>query len=360
MERRKFLRRSMAGGVASGVAAGLAGALKPASGAQAGNGRHSDLPSKFTPAAHSLSHSGYSPFTTPDYYTFTDDLVIERNRPGKPHQGKVLAAVEAHSDDIPLFAGGTVAKLIDEGYTGYLIRVSNDEAAGSTLGYGVVQNEKDIQGAAKALGCKKAFSFYYRNHRMDDNALIEIRARLIFLFRVLRVNTVFAMDPYDHYDENPDHLVVGKAVEGACWMSGSGKDYPEHYKAGLKPASIREKYYHPRSPQGHNLINRIVDISSYIDHKVRTNVANTGKGPAGTAGSALRRELASQGKKLPLLGGDDETANFEYVKRFLMDDFHLMGQQFGLEYAEAFHYIGPQPNYRDNIRKYVDDHAVSL
>src|SRR5947208_11855930 len=194
MERRKFLRRSIAGGMASGVAAGFAGALKPARAAQAGNGRQSDLPSKFTPSAYSLPSSKYSPFTTPDYYTYADDLFIERNQPGKPHQGKVLAAIEAHSDDIPLFAGGTVAKLIDEGHTGYLIRVSNDEAAGKTLGYGVVQNEKDLQGAAKALGCKRAFSFYYRNHRMDDNAMIEIRARLIFLFRVLQVNTLFAMD----------------------------------------------------------------------------------------------------------------------------------------------------------------------
>src|SRR5579872_3271142 len=162
MERRKFLRRSMAGG----AAAGLAGALQSANGAEPANGRHSDLPSRFTPSAYSLPSSNYSPFTTPDYYTFADDLFIERNRSGKPHQGKVLAAVEAHSDDIPLFAGGTVAKLIDEGYTGYLIRVSNDEAAGKTLGYGVVQNEKDIQGAAKALGCKKAISFYYRNHQI--------------------------------------------------------------------------------------------------------------------------------------------------------------------------------------------------
>ena len=219
--------------MAGGMALGFAGAVKPAPGAQAASGRHSDLPSKFTPSAYSNPSSHYSPFATSDYYTYADDLVIERNRTGKPYQGKVLAAVEAHSDDIPLFAGGTVAKLIDEGYTGYLIRVSNDEAAGKTLGYGVVQNEKDIQGAAQALGCKKAFSFYYRNHRMDDNAVIEIRARLIFLFRMLQVNTVFAMDPYDHYDENPDHLVVGKAVEGACWMSGGGKEYPEHYKAGL-------------------------------------------------------------------------------------------------------------------------------
>src|SRR5215813_8288418 len=221
MERRKFLRRSMAGG----LGAGFAGVAKPLAGAQTASGRQSDLPSKFTPTAYSLPSSKYSPFATPDYYTFADDLVIERNRAGKPHAGKVLAAVEAHSDDIPLFAGGTVAKLIDEGYTGYLVRVSNDEAAGKTLGYGVVQNEKDIQDAAKALGCKKAISFYYRNHRMDDNSIIEIRARLIFLFRYLQVNTVFAMDPYDHYDENPDHLVVGKAVEGACWMSGGGKEY---------------------------------------------------------------------------------------------------------------------------------------
>ena len=51
---------------------------------------------------------------------------------------------------------------------------------------------------------------------MDDCAIIELRQRLIFLFRLLQVNTVVAMDPYDHYDENPDHLVVGKAVETSC------------------------------------------------------------------------------------------------------------------------------------------------
>src|SRR5712692_3404509 len=278
MKRRRFLGGSIAGGFALGGAS----APGPAASGQAAAARSSDLPLNVTPTAYANRSSGYSPFTTPDYYTYADNLVIERNNPGKPHRGKVLAAIQAHSDDIPLFAGGTVAKLIDEGYTGYLIRISNDEAAGRTLGYGVVQNEKDIQGAAQALGCKKAYSFYYRNHRMDDNAMIEIRARLIFLFRMLQVNTVFAMDPYDHYDENPDHLVVGKAVEGACWMAGGGKDYPEHYKAGLKPARVREKYYHARSPQGHNLVNRIVDISAYIDHKVRTNAANKGKGPAGT------------------------------------------------------------------------------
>ena len=200
MDRRRFLGASTVSGVALGAAVA----------------QNSNLPAKYTPSAHTAPRSPLGATLTPDYYTFADNLVIERNQPGKPHKGKVLAAIQAHSDDSTLFAAGTVAKLIDEGYTGYLIRVSNDEKAGKTVGYGVVQNEIDNREAAKALGCTKAFSFYYRNHRMDDCAIIELRQRLIFLFRLLQVNTVVAMDPYDHYDENPDHLVVGKAVETSC------------------------------------------------------------------------------------------------------------------------------------------------
>jgi hypothetical protein len=100
--------------------------------------------------------------------------------------------------------------------------------------------------------------------------------------------------------------------------------------------------------------------SSDIDQKVRANIANKGKGPAGDAGLRLRRELAMQGKKLPLLGNDDDSANFQYVKHFLMEDFKVFGQQFGLEYAEAFRYVGPEPSFEGRIRKYANAHAVPL
>src|ERR1039457_4150938 len=123
MDRRKFLGRAVTGGAAGFV-------LQPQLEVQ--NAPHSDLPSQFKPSTYAFPRSPYNPFGATDYYSFADDLVIEQNRPGKPHQGKVLAAVQAHSDDITLGAAGTVAKLIDEGYTGYLIRVSNDESSGST------------------------------------------------------------------------------------------------------------------------------------------------------------------------------------------------------------------------------------
>ena len=59
-----------------------------------------------------------------------DEVVIERGISGKPHRGKVMAAIGANLTDIPFFSSGTCRKLMNEGYTGYLIRTSNDEMSG--------------------------------------------------------------------------------------------------------------------------------------------------------------------------------------------------------------------------------------
>ncbi len=90
MQRREFLGSTLSASLAGGAAAGD----KPPAGADA-------------PAAHPVT--------------------IEHPQPGQPHRGKVLATIAPHSDDHSILAGGTIAKLIAEGYTGYLIRTSNDE-----------------------------------------------------------------------------------------------------------------------------------------------------------------------------------------------------------------------------------------
>ena len=43
------------------------------------------------------------------------------------HAGKVFAAVHAHLSDVPYFAAGLCARLMEEGYTGYILRTTNDE-----------------------------------------------------------------------------------------------------------------------------------------------------------------------------------------------------------------------------------------
>lgn len=286
------------------------------------------------------------------------EVVIEKDLSGKPHAGKVLAVIEPHSDDTSIFCSGTVAKLIHEGYTGYLIRISNDEKCGpGTAGEAVLGNERDSQNIARILGLRKVFFFGYRNHRLDGISPLEIRGRLIFLFRLLKIDTVLSFDPWGHYEENPDHYVTAQAVESACWMAGMDKDYPEHFEAGIAPHSVKERYYYARGPQ---LINRIVDIGSHIDKKIAANIANKTQGPAGDAGARLRARLASQNLRLPILGDDDETANMQYVRHFLLKDDEELGRPYGLRYAEAFHYVDQRTPGSSALSEYIQKNAVPL
>ena len=160
-------------------------------------------------------------------------------------------------------------------------------------------------------------------------------------------------DPWGQYEENPDHYVTAQCVEAACWMAGMGKDYPEQFIAGIEPHAVREKYYFARGPQ---LVNRVVDISSYVQQKIEANLVNKTQGPAGESGSKLRASLAARHLRLPLLGDTDDTANREYIREFLLKRNREIGQKYGLEYAEEFHYIGPEG---DHVGDYVRKNAVA-
>ena len=295
--------------------------------------------------------------------TNKEEVYLEKFQKGQPHKGKVLAAIQPHSDDIPIFAGGTVAKLINEGYTGYLIRTSNDDHAGrgSTVGEVIYHNERDNYEVARVLGLKKVFDLGYRNHRMDNISIQELRGRLIFLFRLLKVDTIISYDPWGHYEENPDHYITASAVESARWMAAGRLDYPEHIDAGIEPHAVKERYYFARGP---HLVNRIVDITKTIDVKVEANHVIVTQGPGGNAGTLLKSRLEKEGKYLPILGNDSESANRNYIKNFVFDIDSIrirgvlsdkeVGKSHGIEWAERFHYIGPKES---KLEEYIKSHA---
>src|SRR5437016_2024372 len=168
------------------------------------------------------------------------ETFLERPVSGQPHQGKVLLALQAHSDDIPLMAAGTVAKLIEEGYTGYLVRATNDDmgdapALGTpgTIGENVLGNERDTAEVARVLGCRRHFDLNYNNHRMADVSLNELICRLIFLVRLLKVDTVVCWDPWAHDEENRDHYMIARGGAAASWMGARRHGYPARLAAGL-------------------------------------------------------------------------------------------------------------------------------
>jgi LmbE family N-acetylglucosaminyl deacetylase len=290
-----------------------------------------------------------------------DKVKIEKPVPGKPHKGKVLLAIQPHSDDIPLSAGGLVAKLLDEGYTGYLCSVSDDSRGSGTY----AQNRQNNKNIAEYYGMKDSFELLMPHHQMDSVGIQDLKQRFIFLIRFLKVDTLICIDPWGHYEENPDHYVTGRAVEAARWIAGN-QDYPEHFAAGFGPYTPKERYYYSRAGQTNNLI---VDISDYIDKKIEVNMLNTAKGPAGNNGVLLRERLAKEGKKLDILEGDDKTVNFNYAKTFLFKRNKRLGEKYGLGWAEAYHYMTDIPfdNYtqkgapplRPDVEEYVKNNAKS-
>ena len=195
-----------------------------------------------------------------------NEIVLEKWDGGQPHQGRVFAAVFAHSDDLAIFAGGLTLKLISEGYTGYFIKTTNDEMDSYDLSMAetVFRLYNETVDVTNFLGLKKLYSLDYKNHYLEHGQLSEIRHRLITLFRFLKVDTVISFDPWGHYEENPDHYITGHAVEQACWTSGRQLDLPELTDMGMKPKFVTKKYLVARGPQ---LVNHAVDITPVIEKK---------------------------------------------------------------------------------------------
>ena len=126
---------------------------------------------------------------------------------------------------------------------------------------------------------------------------------------------------------------------------------------GLQPKTVQDKYYFARRPE----ITRVVDIGKQIDKKIDAIRANVAKGPGGHSGSRLRAELATRNQRLPLLGDDDVTADRNYIREFSLTHNRELGKHYGVEYAEAFHYVPAGASGADwdpRVDEYVKQHAV--
>jgi LmbE family N-acetylglucosaminyl deacetylase len=285
-------------------------------------------------------------------------IIVEKARPGQPHKGRVFVAVHAHLQDLPYYAGGLCSKLIVEGYTGYLVRTTNDEKyGGGTIAQNILSNEQEHLKMAAVLGFKDVFDLYYRAHRMNEISPTEIRGRLILLLRMVKADTVIALHPSGKGDQDVDHEATGRAVEDACDMAASESDFQEHLEAGFRTQSVLERYYfhtHPDQP-----FNRLVDIGPHVEKKIDAIVECRSQG-GGARGAELRARLAREGKILPVLGSDDRTANREYVRQFLLGEHRDYGRRHNLQYAERFFYVDHRPPTKTKVDEYVAKNAVGI
>lgn len=171
---------------------------------------------------------------------------LERPAAGTPHRGKVLPAVQAHSDDVPLTAAGVVAWLVTEGYTGCPLRATTDDTGDApglgtpgAVGDHVLGNERDNAEVARVLGLKTVSDLNYPNHRMGDTPRNELICRVILLVRLLRVDAVVCRGPWAHDEENPDHVRIARGVEAAGEPGGVGAQSAQDRPADQQPHQRR-------------------------------------------------------------------------------------------------------------------------
>jgi len=288
---------------------------------------------------------------------YQKEVVVERAQSGKPFRGKVLVAIHANASDIPLFTAGTCAKLMNEGYTGYLVRTTNDEKSGEgTVFQNIKSNEQENLNMAKKLGFAEVIDLYYLNRRMDEASLVDIRGRLIFILRMLKADTVIYYFPQEEIAENPDHIITGRAVEQACQLTQLTTVYPEHFDAGVTAHPVSEQYY--SAVKSWQTYNRVVDISPYIEKKIDAITACKSQG--GKSGSLLRQQLAREGRSLPILGKDESTADREYIRNFLLTGNKETGAKYGFAYAEQFLYIDNRKSVKSAVEEYIEKNAIKL
>jgi len=278
--------------------------------------------------------------------------------------GKVVLVLQPHHDDhtTDYGMGGLIARFVDEGYDVYYVRASNDEKDGSALpAENDNINHREAVAAAKVLGMKEVISLNWRNDYTASIPLNELRAQLIFLIRKYKPEIVLGHNPWEHYQKNPDHRNVGRAMAEAYWMAGLANVHPEHRKLGLEPHEASYLFGKARLDWGlGHTPNVAVELNEEQVRRKQTAYEthrNVYAKPA--TARAVKAELARQGLYIPEWAGlDDQEAAVR------MEEWHMnwisrkRGAEAGVRYAEDYYFLdefdalpGLKAYLRDNVVK---------
>ncbi|MCP5111323.1 MAG: PIG-L family deacetylase, partial [bacterium] len=110
---------------------------------------------------------------------------------------KVVLVITADQTDYVLAAGGTIAAMIEDGATAYLIRVTNDEKDSWELQPEETARRarQESERAAEILGIKEVVSLGYRAGELGGVSPTELRDRMIFYIRQYKPDVMFIPNP---------------------------------------------------------------------------------------------------------------------------------------------------------------------
>lgn len=180
---------------------------------------------------------------------------------------KVVLSVAAHGDDAEFLAGGTLAKMADEGHDVYLAIATNNERGSFRLPMAELQAcaKPEAEASAKALGAKGVFMLGYVDGDLCDEKQTVLRGKIMRLIRQLRADILFCWDPFAPFEDHPDHRAVAWATSDAATFAHFPLYHPEHLREGLKPQRVTERYWYSKARWE---TNKLVDISNTMERKL--------------------------------------------------------------------------------------------
>ncbi len=207
-----------------------------------------------------------------------------------------VMAIFAHPDDAEFICAGTIARFVASGYRAqYVLATSGDKGSddpAATPEQLATMREAEQLAAAKILGVEEVT--FLRHHDGELEVSLPFRRELALVIRRGRPDVVLTFDPWQRYQIHPDHRAVGQTALDAVAAARDHMYYPDQLTDGLREHRVHNVYCFATDQP-----NYYVDITTTIDRKTEALLAHA---------SQIRTE-------------------------------GLVGQEIGVEYAEAFHYL---------------------
>jgi LmbE family N-acetylglucosaminyl deacetylase len=255
---------------------------------------------------------------------------------------QTILIFSAHPDDAEFFAGGTIARFIQQGSRA-IIAIATDGRCGSFTGSTSAlaeQRAEEARRAAQVLGAEPPVLLGHPDMELDRLPPGVLRETFIRMIRQYRPSVVFAPDPLSP-DPHPDHRAVAWAAYDALYSSNLPLVHPEHRQQGAEPHFVSEKYFYTEHQPS---ANKFLDIGETIDLKLCA--LNEHESQVQFLVEDVLRQAAYLDPPFPGIeqilqqAVTDPAAALSW---FLHAQAAEAGQKIGVAYAEAFRYARFHP-----------------
>ena len=243
-----------------------------------------------------------------------------------------ILIVEAHPDDAAIFAGGTLARLAEEGHT--IVNLCSTYGEKGTLDRSMtrekmieIQKRESLR-AADVLGISEVIFLGIPDGELQRG--LELRQQYTEIIRRFQPDLVFSFDPHIPYDPHPDHQAASRTIYEACLNCHLPLVFPEQLADGLKPHYVKRFYgWEASNP------NTYVDITASLETKLRALEQYE---------SQMQMILDETRNRSSRTGIDvlvsKKTTWEDFIRKWIMAEAQKIGKHANCQYAEAFNSIG--------------------